>query len=270
VGSRLVSTRILTRFLVLTALATVFALSCNSGPVTTNIVVEEPSCVDGALSMTFTVTSTNSLALPLYLTGSPHVLGTPTITPGTGTFDVVAALNPTALNDVVTLKFSAITGMQPGISIHDVQFYTVPPANIPEIPECPPTHGPVIGTSDGPGLGLHLTVHNPSPEPIVLNVLQLAEAPSVIPGAALDWSYFDSGTIPYINAVPSGTMLAPGSPPIVVDLPDLPAPGMEAGLMRYEASYGGSVHRVVFQADLAPDPVKTENKTWGAIKALYR
>lgn len=260
----------LRRSLILAGLAAVLALGCNSGPMSADIVIEEPSCVEGALSMTFTVTSSNTVALANYVIGSAHVIGTPAIIQGANSFDVIAALNPTAINDVVTMKFSAIVSMNGALSVSNVQFYTVPPAQIPEIPECPPTHGPVIGTDDLPGLGAVLTIANPSPVPIMLNTLQIAEATVVLPPQLLEWGYFDSGTIPYVNAVPSMTLLLSGSPPIIVDLPDAPSPGTQATLMRYDATYGGANHRVIVQGDLVSGPVRTQMTTWGAVKALYK
>jgi hypothetical protein len=258
------------RTLLCVGVGVVFALGCNSGPMQMDITVEEPACVGGALSMTFTVLGSNPISLVTYQGGSADIVGTPTIIPGTNNFDVVAELNGVPINQHVTLKFSGISSMNASFSIQNVQFYTVPPAQLPQQPECPPAHGPVIGTNDQPGLGTVLEVSNPTPVPIQMLMLELVESPAVLSNSEMEWGHPTLEALPWAAPIAPGTMLPPGSPPMVIDLPDALAPSTHATLLRYMAAYNGATHRAIVQGDVTNGSVATEPSTWGKVKALYR
>lgn len=256
-------------FLTIIGLLGVFALACNSGPQTVNISVDEPSCVDGAQSMTFTIQSSNSIFLPVYVMGNPYVLGVPTTTQGTNSIDVVADVDNVPLGGQVQMMFQGAVMMNASISITNVQFYTVPAAQLPHDPACPPANGPVIGTNDLPGIGFHLEVSNPTPEPIIIQSLEMAESPVVYPPAEVCYGCA-SESAPWVSVSPGGIVLAPGSPPLVFDLPDAMAPSTIATLLRYTAVYAGGVHRAVVEGDLLGGTVATQPTTWGKVKSLYR
>lgn len=253
--------------------AAVFALGCSgpSVPVHTDVAVEATSCVEGALSMTFTVASTNGLFPPTYQYGSGNVVGMPTIVPGTNSFHVTASLDTVAAGEAVSMNFGTSVFQPATIGAQNVQFYTVPVAQLPSPPGCPPEDGPVIGTADGPGLGLHLEVSNPTPDPIMLEQLELAETSSLLSSFELAWGSSALESLSWTNPFGGGgIVLAPGSPPLVIDLPDFPSPGTVGSLLRYASTSGGQHHRAIVQADLVGGPVKAEPTTWGAVKALYR
>ncbi|HET6463513.1 MAG TPA: hypothetical protein VFH33_06910, partial [Candidatus Krumholzibacteria bacterium] len=196
------------------------------------------------------------------------VLGVPTTTQGTNSIDVVADVDNVPLGGQVQMQFQGAVMMNASISITNVQFYTVPAAQLPHDPACPPANGPVIGTNDLPGIGFHLEVSNPSSEPIMLQSLELAESPIVYAPSEVRYGGACDGAS-WVSASPP-IMLAPGTPPLVIDLPDAMAPSTIATLLRYTAVYGGGVHRVVVEGDLLGGTVATQPTTWGKVKSLYR
>lgn len=271
---RLVLPRSLRLPLIYIGLGAVFALGCNGPavPVRTDINVEAKSCVDGALSMSFDVVSSNALFPAIYLYGSSNVIPTPVLTGGGSSFHVVADLDTVALGEAVAMTFSTSAFPNTSTSMQNIQFYTVPASQVGP-PACPPEHGPVIGTSDGPGLGLHLEISNPGPDALIVDELELAETSSLIPASQL---YRGS---PYIDypiwiappTLPPGVALAPGSPPFIVDLPDVPSASTVAVLLRYSVhSPSGMESSAIVQVDLLGSTVATEPSTWGAVKALFR
>ena len=250
----------------------VFALGCNgpSVPAPIDINVEAQSCVEGALSMSFDIVASNALFPATYQYGSPNVIPIPTITGSSTSFHVTADLDTVAVNDAVSMTFSSSAFPNTTTSIQNIQFYTVPAAQQVS-GACPPEHGPVIGTNDLPGIGFHLEVSNPGPDPIALTGgIEMAEVPALSPpgevhrygnGELCDWQF----------VCPSGIVLAPGAPPLVFDLPDTPTFGTHGVMMRYSAhSGGGGEQYVLMQVDLVGSPVKVSERTWGAVKALYR
>lgn len=261
----------LRRTLLYTGVGLVFALGCsNTVPVHTDIAVDMPSCVDGALSMTFDVVSTQGILIASYQGGSGQVVGIPTIIPGTNSFSVIADLDTVALGDVVSMNFVASAFMNATIGAQNIQFYTVPSAQLPQPSACPPAQGPLIGTGDLPGIGFHLQVSNPTAEPMTLERLELAETPALLPNSALGWGNPDLESLPWHSPLAPGMPLIPGTPPIVIDLPDSPSPSTHGTLLRYVATFHGDKYRAIIQADLVGGTVSTQQTTWGAVKALYR
>lgn len=259
------------RTLLYTGVGLVFALGCSTTvSVHTDIAVEMPSCVDGALSMTFDVVSTQGILIASYLGGSGQVVGVPTIVPGTNMFSVTADLDTVALGDVISMNFVAQAFMNASIGAQNIQFYTVPASQLPQPPGCPPAQGPVIGTGDLPGLGFHMEVSNPTSEPMTLERLELVETPALLPNSALDWGNPTLESLPWHSPLAPGMPLAPGTPPIVIDLPDSPSPSTHGTLMRYVATYHGEEYRAIIQADLLGGTISTQPTTWGAVKALYQ
>jgi hypothetical protein len=251
----------------------VFALGCSgpSVPVETVVNVEATSCADSVLSMSFDIVSTGSMLPATYQYGSPNVIPIPSISGGGSSFHVLAALDTVAAGDAVSMVFTAGAFPNASISIQNIQFYTAPPSQI-HFPACPPEQGATIGTSDGgPGLGFHMEVSNPGADPLFIDQLELAETPALLPASEVRWGGSDFEGLSWNPAVPGGIALAPGTPPMVVDLPDIPTPGTAGAIMRYTMhSSSGMEQRVIVQVDLIGGTVKTEPSTWGAVKALYR
>lgn len=261
----------LRRTLLYTGVALVFALGCNTGvPSQVDVAVEAESCIDGALSMTFTVASTQALFLPQYQYGSPNIIGIPTMVPGTNSFFVTADLDTLALGEVVSMNFGAAAQLNASIGAQNIEFYAVPAAQLPQPSGCPPTQGPVIGTGDLPGLGFHLTISNPTPEPITLDQLELAETSTILPSTMIGWGNPVLESLAWQSPLAPGTMLMPGTPPLVVDLPDVSLPATHGTLLRYASTHNGQMHRAIVQADLVGGTVTITPTTWGAVKALYR
>jgi len=150
----------------LSGLAFVIALGCNgpSVPVPVDINMEAKSCVDGALSMSFDIVASNSLFPATYQYGSSNVIPVPSISGSATSFHVVAGLDTVETGEAVSMSFSSSAFPNTSTSIQNIQFYTVPVSQVGP-PACPPEHGPVIGTSDGPGIGIHLEISNSSPDP---------------------------------------------------------------------------------------------------------
>jgi hypothetical protein len=254
-------------------LGCVFALGCSSPslPVTTQVNVEGTSCADSVRSMSFDVVSSNSLLPGAFVFGSANVVPVPTVTtPNSQTLHIATDLTNVNSGDAVSMIFQAAAYPNASISIQNMMWYTVPKAQQPASPACPPDHGPVIGTADTPGLGFHLEVSNPSPDPIVLpNGIEMAQTPTLYPPAELRRGGANEACS-WTVACPAGIVIAPGSPPMMFDLPDAPDPSTQGVLLRYTSSEGGHEHYVVLQVDLTGETVKTEPTTWGAVKALYR
>jgi len=258
----------------LSGLAFVFALGCNgpSVPVPVDINMEATSCVDGALSMSFDIVASNSLFPATYQYGSSNVIPVPSISGSATSFHVVAGLDTVAAGDAVAMTFSSSAFPNTTTSIQNIQFYTVPVTQVGP-PACPPEHGPVIGTSDGPGIGIHLEISNSSPDPLVIDQLEMAEVTDLIPPSGF---YRGSKYIDYPiwippTTLPPGTVLAPGSPPLIVDLPETPAAGTAGVLLRYIThSSSGVESSAMMQVDLSFLPVATKATTWGKVKSLYR
>jgi hypothetical protein len=254
-------------------LGAVFALGCSgpSLPVTTDVNVEGTSCADSVKSMSFDVVSSNSLFLGTFLYGSNNVVPVPTVTnPNSQTLHIATDLTNVNSGDAVSMIFQAAAFPNASISIQNMMWYTVPKAQQPASPACPPEHGPVIGTSDSPGIGFHMEVSNPSPDPIVLpNGIEMAQTPTLYPPVELRRGGANEACDWHV-VCPSGIVVAPGSPPMTFDLPDTPDASTQGVLLRYTSSEGGEDHYVVLQVDLTGGPVKTEPTTWGKVKALYR
>jgi hypothetical protein len=251
----------------------VFALGCSgpSVPVETDVNVEATSCVDSALAMSFDIVSTGSMLPATYQYGSPNVIPIPVISGGGSSFHVLAALDTVAAGDAVSMVFTAGAFPNAAISIQNIQFYTVPPANI-HFPACPPEQGVVIATGDGgPGLGFHMEVSNPGADPLFIDQMELAETPDLLPPSEVRWGGSDFEGLSWNAPIAPGMVLPPGTPPMVIDLPDVPSPGTTGALIRYAMhSSSGMEQRVIVQVDLFGSPVKTQSSTWGAVKALYR
>lgn len=252
-------------------LGAVFALGCSSPvPVETTIDVEAESCADNVLAMSFDVISTNALFPGVYQYGTPNVIPFPTTSAVSGGFHVVAALDSVMTGESVQMTFSASAFGNSTISIQNIQFYTVPPAQI-HFPACPPTQGVTIATGEAPGLGFHMEVSNPSADPMVIDQMEMAEAPTLLAGPQVHFGSPDLEGLAWSPTSLSGTVLAPGTPPIIVDLPDIPTPGTDGVLMRYVMhSSSGAESSCIVQVDLSSLPVPTRPSTWGAVKALYR
>jgi hypothetical protein len=251
----------------------VFALGCSgpSLPVTTDVNVDATSCADSVKSMSFDVVSSNSLFLGTFLYGSNNVVPVPTVTnPNSQTLHITTDLNGVNSGDNVSMIFQAAAFPNASVSVQNIMWYTVPKAQQPASPACPPDHGPVIGTSDLPGIGFHLEVSNPSPDPIVLpNGIEMAQSPTLYPPAELASGGTSEGA-PWQVVSPPGIVIAPGSPPMLFDLPDAPDPSTQEVLLRYTSVSGGEHHFVVVGVDMRGGTVKTEPTTWGKVKALYR
>lgn len=248
-----------------------FALGCSgpSVPVQTDVNVEATSCVDGALSMSFDVVSTNTIFPGVYVYGSSNVIPIPAVTGGGTSFHVVAALDTVAANEQVSMTFTAGAFPNATISIANIQFYTAPPAQA-QIPACPPEHALALGTGDSPGLGFHMEVSNAGTDPLVIDQLELAQTPTLLSGGTVRWGGSDFEGLAWTPAMPGGIVIPPGTPPLMVDLPDTPSPGTQGVLMRYAVhSSSGMETRAAVQVDLNA-PVATEPTTWGRVKALYR
>jgi hypothetical protein len=253
-------------------LGLVFALGCSTGaPVSTDITVDAKSCVEGALSMTFSVQSTQLMILPVYISGTPNVLGYPTILSGTNEFHVFADLDTLGVGEAVSMQFNAAASMPNAIGAQNIQFYTVPVAQLPHDPACPPEDdGPVIAVENLPGLGWHLEVSNPSSAPIVLEKLEVAAVSTPLSRPLQHWDSPVLESVGWQVVRPPGTVLLPGTPAEFFDLPDTPPPGTQATLCRYIATSGGQEHRAIVQAYFFGGPVATESRSWGGVKTLFR
>jgi hypothetical protein len=259
--------------LLYTGIALVFALGCSgpSVPVETVVNVEATSCVDGARAMSFDIVSTSAMLPAVYQYGSANVIPIPTISGGGSSFHVLAGLTSgVVVGDQVSMTFTSGAFPNASISIQNIQFYTAVPSRI-KFPACPPEHGPVIATSDTPGLGLHMEISNDGADPLIVDQMELAETPALLPASSVRWGDSDFEGLSWSAPIAPGIALAPGAPPIVVDLPELPTPGTVGALLRYAVHSGsGMEQRAIVQVDLIGHPVATEPSTWGAVKALYR
>jgi hypothetical protein len=253
-------------------LGAVFALGCNNAvPVETHIDVNAQSCVDNALSMSFDVVSTSVMFPGVFVYGSSNVIPIPTTSPVTGGFHVVAALDTVMNGEGVQMAFSAGAYPNGNITIQNIQFYTVPVTQVAP-PACPPEHGPTIGTSTSPGLGFHMEVSNSGPDPLFIDQLEMAETPTLLPGSEMHWGGTDFEGLTWVPSpvLPPGVVLAPGSPPFILDLPELPSAGSAGVLMRYVShSSSGVESRAAVQVDLSSLPVAVQPSTWGKVKSLY-
>ena len=260
--------------LLFVGIGAVFALGCSgpSVPVTTDVNVEGTSCADSVQSMSFDVVSSNGLLPGPFVYGSSNVVPTPTVTPtNSQTLHIASDLTGVNSGDAVSMVFQAAAFPNASISIQNMMWYTVPKAQQPASPACPPEHGPVIGTSDAPGLGFHMEVSNPGADPLFIDQLELAETHDLLPASEVRWGGVDFEGLSWSPAMSPGVVLAPGTPPMEIDLPDIPSPGTAGALMRYSMhSSSGMEQRVIVQVDLIGGTVKTEPSTWGKVKALYR
>src|SRR4029079_18501119 len=166
----------------LSGLAFVIALGCNgpSVPVPVDINMEAKSCVDGALSMSFDIVASNSLFPATYQYGSSNVIPAPSISGSATSFHVVAGLDTVETGEAVSMSFSSSAFPNTSTSIQNIQFYTVPVSQVGP-PACPPEHGPVIGTSERPRIGIRLESANSSPDPLFIDELEMAEVTDLIP-----------------------------------------------------------------------------------------
>jgi len=259
--------------LLLSGLAFVIALGCNGPavPVPIDINVEAQSCVDGALSMSFDIVASNALFPATYQYGSSNVIPIPTLTGSSTSFHVTADLDTVAVNDAVSMTFSSSAFPNTTTSIQNIQFYTVPVAQLPHDPACPPEDdGPVIAVENMPGLGWHLEVSNPSSAPIVLEKLEVASVSTPLSRPLQHWDSPVLESVGWQVVRPPGTVLLPGTPAEFFDLPDTPPPGTQATLCRYIATSGGQEHRAIVQAYFFGGPVATKSRTWGEVKTLFR
>jgi hypothetical protein len=273
VDVKLVLPRSLRLPLLYAGIGAVFALGCSgpSVPVPVDVNVEGTSCADSVMSMSFDVVSSNGLLPGAFVFGSPNVVPVPTVTPtNSQTLHIATDLTNVNSGDAVTMVFQASAFPNASISIQNMMWYTVPKAQQPASPACPPEHGPVIGTSSLPGIGFHMEVSNPSADPIVLpNGIEMAQTSSLYPPAELARGGA-SESAPWQVVCPPGIVIAPGSPPMTFDLPDAPDASTQEVLLRYTSVAGGEHNFVVVGADMRGGTVKTEPSTWGAVKALYR
>ncbi len=257
--------------ILLSGLAFVIALGCSgpSVPVPVDINMEAKSCVDGALSMSFDIVASNALFPATYQYGSSNIIPVPTLTGSSTSFHVVVGLDTVAVGETVSMTFSSSAFPNTSTSIQNIQFYTVPASQVGP-PACPPEHGPVIGTSDAPGLGLYMEVSNPSPEPLIIDQLEMAEVPTLFPASEVRRGGHGEDCT-WVIMCPTGFVLAPGSPPLVIDLPESPTGGTEGLMLRYIThSSSGVESSAMMQVDLSFLPVATQPTTWGKVKSLYR
>jgi len=255
-------------------LGAVFALGCSgpSLPVTTDVNVEGTSCADSVKSMSFDVVSSNSLFLGTFLYGSNNVVPVPTVTnPNSQTLHIATDLTNVNSGDAVSMIFEAAAFPNASISIQNMMWYTVPKAQQPASPACPPEHGPVIGTSDSPGIGFHMEVSNPGADPLIIDQMEMATTPTLLPSGTVRWNDPDFEGMAWQSITTPGLVINAGAPPIIIDLPETPPAGTAGALMRYSAhSTSGMEQRAAVQVDMSFLPVATEPSTWGHIKALYR
>jgi len=273
VNVKLVSPRSLRLPLLYIGLGAVFALGCNNlVPVETTIDVESESCTDNALAMSFDVVSTAAMFPGVFQYGTPNVIPIPGVTPISGGFHVLAALDSVMTGESVQMTFSAGAYPNASITIQNIQYYTVPPAQI-HFPACPPATAVTVATGDSPGIGFHMEISNSGADPLILDQMEMAETPTLVPGPEMHWGGSDFEGLAWAPSptLPPGIALAPGTPPITVDLPDLPSAGSAGVLMRYIVHSGsGMESRAAVQVDLSSLPVATQPATWGKVKSLYR
>ncbi len=232
-------------------------------------VLETTSCTDDAVAMQALVSVNGTVTDVQYLGGSSNVIPTPTVIPSTNSFRIVANLAAVNLGDAVTLKYKAkvATSNQFVISTSNFFFYTQP-WGPDEPPTCLAGQGPRFEVSTDVLHDLRLRVSSDGPLPIEILSLELVST-NPLPASQLDWSSPDLNGLPWSPAVPApgGVVLAPGAPPMEIDLPDV-ASG-PATLCRFTSMYDGHLLRGIVQVKPA-FTIGVEPRTWSNVKAAYR
>jgi hypothetical protein len=230
-------------------------------------VIEAESCTDDAVAMQAQVESSGSLSLT-FDAASANVVGAPLEIPFGPASLLVAELNSVNTGDKVMLRYNAhITTVGfLSVSVTDIAFYKTPWEE-GNPPDCSPADGPAVEVVTDGVYDLHLRIRNPGPLPMMITSLELVES-DLLPGSSLDWQDDQFNALPWVPAVQSGTMLEPGAPAVIVDLPDV-ATGGPAALCRFISVYDGHEVRGITQVNLAGQPVTVRSTTWGAVKALY-
>ena len=249
-------------FLALTA-------GCTRPIYTIDSVIAARSCVNDARAIRFLV-DTGGASSVTWEGGSANIVGDPSIADlGPGILEVTAELDSVPIGDEVTLHFSLVGVFPASGQVSDIAFYTVPPPGLPQTPDCAPGGTPDFTLLNDVHLGLTLQVSNPSPRPMTLALLQLAEVPGLLPKPMLDWSDPTFNALPWQTALPGNTPLDFQAPPQVIELPGQAGPATQGTLLRFISIVEGEEFRGIVQVDLN-GIVAAQPTTWSAVKSKYR
>jgi hypothetical protein len=232
-------------------------------------VIETRSCTDDAVAMTVLVETGGVVTSVNYEGGSANVLGIPLVMPAANTVFLVADLDDADMGEAVTLKYSARV-LAPGVvevGVTDIEFYKASWFDGAP-PDCAPSNGPEFQIALSPLGDLNMHLKNPGPDQLTIVMLELAET-NLLPPSSLDWDDPAFNALSWHAAVPGGTMLDSGAPPMEIDLPDVLTSG-GAAVCRFITVCNGQELRGIMQADLTGQPIDAAPATWGQIKALYR
>jgi hypothetical protein len=258
----------------------VLSLGCGSAVVAGALLVG-PGGGGGqpARSVRFQVPTAVDLASAEFANASGNVLGQPIIAQlSPGVFQVTLELDEVAAGEPIHFAFRAqVPVLDAGghdLAIANVEFYAVPPSQIPPGPgPSPPATGPTFRWRIDTALGIVVDVSNFNTAMALDVHLQGAESPVVIEDAEI---YYDSPAASALNwqTLLTGT-LAPQQT-TTVDLPDdvgdavRAAAGPAAVLVRYASTPNAVEQKGIYQLPLSENPIGVQESTWGSIKALYR
>jgi hypothetical protein len=247
----------------------VLLVGCDN-PVITDNSVTANSCVDGAHALRILVDAP-TLVQKWMISASPNVVSSSIVDVSPTSFYVIAELDNVAAGEPVTIEVkTAVHTSNPSVSLSDIDFYTVPPPDLPPDPSCTTEALPNIDIANPPGGEVQVRIHDPLPGPLEIEQIDFAQTGVLLTPEALAWGDPQFEALDWQAGISGAVVLDPASGPLVISLGTSVTPGTIGVLCRFRSSANGQEVKGITQVELMNSALKAQSTTWGKVKSLYR